>query len=502
MQSWLPWVTVILPAVSAAVLGSLKEEQKALRNAISLGTALVTAGIVLFLMPAVIQDGVVRTAPLLVTPAFSIELRVDHLGMMFALIASGLWVFAMLYSIGYMAHENGQRTYFTFFTLSLGVTMGIAFAANLFILYFFYEFLTLTTYPLVIHYRTKEAMVAGAKYIVYSLCGATLILAGIVLTYTWTGSVAFSELSILGGAPRLAVLSTTALALAFALYIAGFGVKAAIMPLHSWLPSAMVAPTPVSALLHAVAVVKAGVFGVLRTMYSVFGDEVMHEMAVSPYFVAVLLATILAGSVFALNQDVLKRRLAYSTVSQLGYIMLGAALLTPMGFKGGMLHMFNHSLMKITLFFCAGLIAEGTGKTRVSELAGIGRSMPLTMTAFALASIGMIGALPMNGFWSKWFLINGSVESGMSAAVVVLAVSALLNAAYFLPISISAFFHKPAGVQLQAHGPGHGHHQGLGEGHPAMLWPTLALACLCLVLGFWPDLPVALVSLVVQAFLG
>jgi len=157
--------------------------------------------------------------------------------------------------------------------------------------------------------------------------------------------------------------------------------------------------------------------------------------------------------------------------------------------------------MKITLFFCAGLIAEGTGKTRVSQLAGIGRSMPLTMGAFALASIGMVGALPMNGFWSKWFLLNGSMESGMSAVVVVLLASALLNAAYFLPISISAFFRKPSGVQLQAHGSGHGHH-GTGEGHPAMLWPTLALACLCLVFGFWPDLPVALVSLVVRAFLG
>lgn len=497
MQSELPWIAVILPAIAGGILGTLREDQKPLRNVVAVGASVISAAIVLSLLPKVIAGGVVQTAPLYVTSYFSIGLRIDLLGMMFAVISSCLWVFALIYSIGYMAHEERQRTYFTFFTLSLGVTLGIAFAGNLFMLYFFYELLTLATYPLVIHYRTKEAMAAGAKYIVYSLCGATLILAGIVLTYTWTGTISFGDTAIMARTPRLAVLGTTALGLAFALYTMGFGVKAAIMPLHAWLPSAMVAPTPVSALLHAVAVVKAGVFGVLRTIQSVFGPDVLAAAGVSDYLLVLLAVTIVMGSVFALNQDVLKRRLAYSTVSQLAYIMLGAALLTDVGFKGGILHLFNHSLMKITLFFCAGLIAERTGKKKVSEMAGVGRVMPVTMSAFALASIGMVGALPLNGFWSKWYLISGGFDAGKSWVIMVLLVSALLNAAYFFPILIAAFFRRPEGMDLQAHS----RYGGIrSEGPPSMLLPIVILALMCLLFGLWPNYPVAFMSLVAQAF--
>ncbi len=288
------------------------------------------------------------------------------------------------------------------------------------------------------------------------------------MTYSLTGTLSFTP----GGIIHPAAAQASLWQLIFLCFIIGFGVKAAIMPLHAWLPAAMIAPTPVSALLHAVAVVKSGVFSVLRVMYSIYGTEALSALNLGIFVVILVSITILVASIIALRQDVLKRRLAYSTISQLSYIILGAGLLTSLGLNGGLLHLINHALIKITLFFCAGSIITVTGKEKISELAGVGRRMPLTMLAFAICSIGMVGILPLNGFVSKWYILAGSLQAGHYAVIFVLVASAMLNAAYFFPIVINAFF-KSGNFEPA---------QGI-EAPPSMLWPTLGLALTCIVFG-------------------
>jgi len=315
--------------------------------------------------------------------------------------------------------------------------------------------------------------------------GASFILAALVMLWRMTeGVLDFGSLSA-----ALSTGSPSQLVVLLALFLVGFGVKAAVMPLHGWLPSAMVAPTPVSALLHAVAVVNAGVFGVLRTVYSVFGVDVVRSLNVQPLLLTICAITILLGSLIALKQDVLKRRLAYSTISQLAYILLGAFLLHPVALTGAILHMIFHSTLKIVLFFSAGIVAEETGYVKVSELKGVGRVLPLTMGSFGLISLGMIGMLPLSGFWSKYYLLRGSLATNFWVLLVVLLGSGFLNALYFVPITISAFTgksdlepcHKSNALWL-------------------MLVPTLVLAGLGLVFGLWPGLPLPLVNAVVAQF--
>jgi multicomponent Na+:H+ antiporter subunit D len=355
------------------------------------------------------------------------SLAPDPLGAVFGLIASTLWLFAAVYSFGYMAGKHKQRTYYTFLLMSLSVTLGVAFSGNLVALYLFYELLTFVTYPLVIHERSSEAVKAGSKYILYSLSGAGAILIAIVITYRWTGNLDFAY------GPILANCLRPGLNWLLVLFVAGFGVKAAIMPLHRWLPAAMVAPTPVSALLHAVAVVYSGVYGILRVVYSVFGHELMGQLGFSYVLPWVAAFTILVGVIIATRQNVLKRRLAYHTISQLSYILLGAFTLQPWGLAGAMMHMINYSTLKITLFFCAGIIAEQTGETEVSRMGGVGWSLPKTMAAFGVASLGMIGMLPLNTFWSKYYLMKGSVAGGRWPLALVLIGSGIINAICFIP---------------------------------------------------------------------
>lgn len=361
------------------------------------------------------------------------SLHPDPPGAVFGLIASTLWLFATVYSFGYMAEKGGQRIYYSFFLISLSATVGVAFAGNLVTLYLFYELLTLATYPLVIHERTPEASAAGTKYIMYNLSGAGAILIAIIITYRYAGNPDFT------GGPVLAGVSSPVLGWLLVMYIVGFGVKAAIMPLHRWLPAAMVAPTPVSALLHAVAVVYAGVFGVIRVVYSVFGHELAGQLSISRVLPWVAAFTILAGVIIALRQDVLKRRLAYQTVSHLSYILLGVFTLQPWGLAGAMMQMITYPFMKMTLFFCAGIIARQTGETRISRMAGVGRELPWTMAAFVAATLGVAGTLPMSTFWGKYYLMKGSVAGGMWPFALVLAVSGLINAACFIPVAVEAF---------------------------------------------------------------
>lgn len=395
----------------------------------------------------------------------------DPLGVIFGLIASTLWVFAAVYSFGYMADKQNQRTYYTFFLIASSVTLGVAFAGNLIALYLFYELLTFATYPLVIHERSPEAVKAGAKYIIYSLSGAGALLIAIVITYLWAGKLDFASGSILVNSMR------PGLNWLLLLFVAGFGVKAALMPLHRWLPAAMVAPTPVSALLHAVAVVFSGAYGILRVVYTVFGFELMRNLSFSKVLPWIAAFTILAGGIIATRQDVLKRRLAYHTISQLSYILLGAFTLQPWGLAGAIMHMISYSILKVTLFFCAGIIAEQTGETKVSKMLGVGWLLPKTMIVFGIASLGMIGMLPLNTFWSKYYLMKGNVASGNWPLAVVLVISGIVNAFCFIPVVVDAF--KGERVQSSIE----------GKGKIAfMLAPTMILAVIALLIGILPGI--------------
>ncbi len=415
--------------------------------------------------------------------SFSFCIDPDPLGVIFGLIASTLWVFTAVYSFGYMAGKHKQRTYYTFFLISLSMTVGVAFSGNLFALYLFYELLTFSTYPLIIQERGIEAMKAGAKYIIYNLSGAGAILIAIIETYNRAGKLGFA------GGPILAGSTGSGLNWLLALFIIGFGVKAAIMPLHRWLPAAMVAPTPVSALLHAVAVVYSGVFGVLRVIYSVFGHELAGQLKISRFLPWIAAFTILAGVVTATQQDVLKRRLAYHTISQLSYILLGAFTLQPWGLTGAILHMISYSMLKITLFFCAGIIAEKTGETKVSKIGGVGWLLPGTMAAFAAASLGMIGMLPLNTFWSKYFLMKGSVAGGKWPFALVLIVSGIINAVCFIPTVVTSF----SGEKVWSNGE-------RGNRVALMLAPTVFLAAIALFIGLYPGIIWPGVQAVVNCF--
>ncbi len=436
-------ITSVKPllAVAISLFGSLliiaAGRMPNLREACSFVIALVKFGLIASMLPLVLGGTQIVYNLVDVLPGVGISFRVDSFGLLFALVASSLWIVTTLYSIGYMRtlKEHSQTRYFAFFALALSSAIGVAFAANLLTLYLFYEMLSLSTYSLVTHHQDREARFAGRKYLTY-LMGTSIafFLPAIILTYVYTGTLDFADQGILAGKA-----GDTMLVVMFVLFIAGIG-KAAIMPIHSWLPSAMVAPTPVSALLHAVAVVKVGVFSVLRICLHVFGINLMHGLSLDVFLLYFISVTIIVGSLFALRQDDLKARLAYSTVSQLSYIVMGGGLLSLLGITGGVIHIAMHAFGKITLFFCAGAIIAHTGFKRISEIRGIGRKMPITMAAFFIGSLSVIGIPPMGGFISKWYLALGCIEAHQIPVLVVILTSSLLNAAYFLPITYNAFF--------------------------------------------------------------
>lgn len=443
------------------------------REGVSLLAAILTFGFVASLLPGVLAGSSSAVVLFAAWPGLEFALRPDLLGLLFASVSSFLWIFTTLYSVGYMRglKEHAQTRYYAFFAAVIGATMGIALAANLFTLLLFYEVLTISTYPLVIHHEGEEDHRSGRKYLVYTLGGGGAVLAALAIAYGATGDVAF----VAGGNPALAGAPLeVARAVAFLLVI-GFGVKSTLVPLHGWLPSAMVAPTPVSGLLHAVAVVKAGVFGILRTLHFFVGPELAATTGVQPFVLILATTTILVGSLFALVQDNLKLRLAYSTISQLSYIVLGAALLTPAGLLGAGFHIATHAFAKLAMFFVAGAVLVHTGKTRVSELDGLGRRMPLTFGAFTLAALAMAALPPMGPFVSKFYLTLGASEADLLIPVLILLTSSVLNMLYFFPIVTRAFFAR-------------------GEAHPReagtpLLVPILAAAVGGLVLGTWLGLP-------------
>ena len=394
-----------------------------------------------------------------IAPGISLNFRVDALSLIFGIISSFLWIFATIYNIGYMRslNEHAQTRYYACFAIAILGAQGVSYSGGLFSLYLFYEVITLFTYPLVAHHQDEEGYAGAKKYIVY-LMGTSkgLLLPAVILTYVMTGTLDFSDNVVKGvftqGTDNIWITVT------YFLFLFGFA-KAAIMPFHNWLPSAMVAPTPVSALLHAVAVVKAGVFCICRVMLSTFGTEILKNLDLGIITAYIVSFTILVASIIALTKDDLKARLAYSTVSQLSYIVLGVALLDASGVTGGILHIVNHGFAKITLFFCAGAIFVATTKRKISDMEGIGYAMPFTMGAFAIASLSMIGVPPVAGFVTKWYLLNGALNIHNIIIIIVLMVSTLLNAGYFVPITIRAFFPSKRGpLEKGRHQRGATHH--------------------------------------------
>jgi len=436
--------------------------------------AAVAVAATALVLPTVRAGDTVDLMIMRLVPGLDLQLSVDALGITFGLLAAGLWVVAGVYSSGYMRASNLKHRprFLAAFAASIGAALGVAFAGNLLTFFVFYELLTLATYPLVVHKQSPAAFAAGRRYLVFSLGGGLALLTAVAWTWNLTGTLTFVPGGFLRGAA-----SPTVLAVLFALFVTGVAVKAAVMPLHAWLPAAMVAPTPVSALLHAVAVVKAGVFGVMRVLGFVFGPDSLQGFVGAPLLAAMAMATIVIGSLIALRQDNLKRRLAYSTIVHLSYIVLGAALVAPLGMLGSVLHMVNHGLAKITLFFCAGAIYTATGKENISDLGGLGRRMPWTFGAFTVASLALIGIPGLSGFVGKLFLARGAVDSGDVVAAAVILGASLLTAAYLLPIVRIAFF-PVAGESVPVE---------REEAPLAMVVPLVITAVLVVVFGVVPS---------------
>ena len=462
----------VLVSPAAAILILLSSQKPNLREAWTVIAAVGKFALVSSMVAPVLAGQYPAITLFDIAPGISLALKADPLGVSFALSASLLWIFTSFYSIGYMRalKEHSQTRYFASFAICLSATMGIAFAANLLTFLIFYEVLTIATYPLVIHKETAAAISAGRKYLAFLLISGVALLLAVALTHMTAGTLNFTAGGFL--APTMRQASLLGL---FLLFLIGVGAKSGLMPLHSWLPSAMIAPTPVSALLHAVAVVKAGVFGFARVVGYVFGPALTADIGGATLVMILAGSTIIIASLLAMAQDNLKRRLAYSTIGHLSYIILGTVLLAPAGWLGGLFHITTHAAMKITLFFCAGAIYAKTGRENISEMDGIGKQMPLTMAAFTVGALGLAGLPPVGGFLSKWFLAQGTLASGHPLWLAVLLLSGLLNAAYLFPIVIRAFFRSSEAFSQ------------FDEAPLLMVVPLLLTAAFALLLGVYPD---------------
>ena len=476
---------LILAALVLPIFGALgivlARRSPNVREGVTLVTAVAAFTCVIQLVGPVLAGSTPLVSLIEPLPGLPVAFRVEPLGILFGLVASGLWIVNSIYSIGYMRgnNEKNQTRFYVCFALSIAAALGIAFSANLLTLFLFYEILTLITYPLVTHAGTDKAKHGGRVYLCI-LMGTSMLFLLPAIIYTWhvAGTVEFRPGGILPAA--LAPVSVTVL---LAFFMFGIG-KAALMPFHRWLPAAMVAPTPVSALLHAVAVVKAGVFSVVKVVVYVFGSSILA--GATDWLIVIAGFTIIAASVVALNADNFKRRLAYSTVSQLSYIVLAAAVLAPLSTVGAALHIVSHALGKITLFFAAGAIYTAAHKTEISQFDGIGRRMPWTMTAFTIGALSIIGIPPFVGFVSKWYIMSGVLSAGMLSVAAIFMLSTLLNAAYLLPIVHRAFFRPPRQDDHHGHD---GHH---GEAPLPIVIAICITAAGTLVASLFPDVLIGL----------
>lgn len=443
MTQALPIALMACAFMPSLICFFLAEDRARLRNAVNIGFALLKLVLVAFLLEGVAR-GMVHETRFEFVPGLYLLLRVDALALLFVTLSAFLWLITTIYAIAYFGGKPNLSRFFAFFNLCVTATTGIALSGSLITFFLFYELLTLSTWPLVVHKGDDRSMAAGRAYLAYTMSGSAVLLFGIVWLVGLVGPVEFVRPEALDR------IDDWVLRAIFVLCIGGMAVKAALVPLHGWLPQAMAAPAPVSALLHAVAVVKAGAFGIVRFIYDVYGNDRVAELSLGLWLAVLASVTIIYGSVRALQQTDIKRRLAFSTVSQVSYIILGASLAGPFATIGGLVHLVHQGLMKITLFFAAGALAERMGVTAIGQLDGAGRRMPVTMMAFTIAALGMIGVPPVAGFVSKWYLGIGGLQAGQPWVILVLAGSSLLNAAYFLPLIYRAWFLPPAGSPPRA----------------------------------------------------
>ncbi|TVP72853.1 MAG: monovalent cation/H+ antiporter subunit D family protein [Rhodobacteraceae bacterium] len=473
----LPLFILMTSLLAAPILFALPERSARLRTGINLSMAALKVALVGWLSLKVSQ-GVIYDLRFEMLPGLEFKLQADPLAILFIALSAVLWLITTVYSVGYLEHGPHRARFFGFFSLCVAATVGIAMSGNLFTFLLFYELLTLATYPLVIHRGDVFFFIDWGIYVIYTLAGGLVLLLGTLGLWVLAGTTDFVPGGVLAD-----VVAETPLAakLLFVVLIGALGVKAALFPFHAWLPIAMVAPAPVSALLHAVAVVKAGAFGIMRVVYEVFGIETAQALGVTVPLAVLAGITIIYGSLRAITQDDIKKRLAYSTVSQVSYITLGVALASPIAAIGALAHLIHQGLMKITMFMAAGNLAEGLGVKRVSQMDGVGRAMPGTMLAFSLAALGMIGLPPLAGFVSKWYLAQGGLEAGQDWVIALLLGSSLLNAIYFLPMLHRAWFCDAAAQRDGA------------PGRPRIGWmlaaPPITTAVLVLVAGGFANAP-------------
>jgi multicomponent Na+:H+ antiporter subunit D len=482
--SVLPLIAMLLPWVSLVVIVAMPKRSRQLRLWICFLGSLATFGVILALLPGILDGNTYTIKLASVVEGLEMRLTVDTLGYNFALILAFLWMLATLYSISYIDHKENR--FFVFMALCESFILGCAFSANMFTYFIFYEMMTFGTYPLIIHEETAMARRAGYKYLVYAVSAGTVLFFALIANYFWgNGMLGFGQYGFLS----LEFASRAALMAIFFTYLAGFGVKAAIMPLHGWVPDAHpAAPSPASALLSGV-ILKAGAFGIIRVCFNVFGIELMRELDVFIVMAVLACITIVVASIFALTQDNLKRRLAYSSIGQVSYIILGLAMLAHDGALGGVMHLTHHALMKGCLFLCAGVILVKTGKKNVSEMKGVGYKLPITMICFSVCALAMMGTPPSVGFITKWLLGNGSLEAGLPVYILILLTSALLNAAYFLPIIYIAFF-RWEGDEEEGHADGHRPKLVFGkEADHKLVVPVVILAALAIIVGVWVTVP-------------
>jgi multicomponent Na+:H+ antiporter subunit D len=479
LSSSLPALILLSSLIPGILIFFLSEERHALRTTLNMFGATIKLVLVAILIQGVFE-GEEFESRFNLLPGLDLVLHADALSVLFVALSTILWFVTTIYAIGYLENSPHRSRFFGFFSLCVSATIGIAMSGNLLTFLIFYEVLTLATYPLVVHRGTPEALRAGRVYLFYTMTGGVVLLAGVAWLRVLAGPLDFTETGILADRTDI---DPEKLKIIFFMLIAGLGVKAALVPLHGWLPKAMVAPAPVSSLLHAVAVVKAGAFGIIRVVYDVYGVEFAADLGVL-FPLAILAAfTIIYGSVRALFQDELKKRLAYSTISQVSYIALGVATVGPIATIGGIVHLVHQGVMKITLFFCAGNFAETLGIHNISEMHGVGRRMPWTMAAFTIGALGMIGIPPIAGFISKWYLATGAVEVNQYWILAVLLGSSLLNAAYFLPILYVAWF------KSQQQPWPHEHIKSRYETSLALLIPPLFTAVAALLIGLFAAAP-------------
>ena len=479
-------LTIIVPLIGA-LLVVLLGKQPNIREAASIGTAVTLFTLVLAIVDNTFAQVEMATTWVAIMPGLEVAFSVEPLGVLFALVASFLWIITTVYAIGYMRghNEENQTRFFCCFALSISAVMAICFSANLLSLFIFYELLTLTTYPLVTHSGTEEAKRGGRVYLgILLTTSIAFLLFAILGTWVSTGTLDFTAGGVFTDSH-----SSDLVAVLLVLFCYGIG-KAALMPFHRWLPAAMVAPTPVSSLLHAVAVVKAGVFSILKIVIYIFGIDNLSQIATTDVMLYIATATVLLSSCVAMTKDNLKARLAYSTVSQLSYIIVGALLASSIAVAGASLHIVTHAVGKITLFFCAGAIMVAAHKKNISDMVGLGRKMPITMIAFAIGAMSIIGLPPLAGTWSKWYLLLGALETDKLVILVALTISTLLNVAYLLPIPIKAFFNTKDSEQPPWSW------SEVKEAPTPSLIAIMITTALCLILFFYPQPIIDLINLI------